>query len=118
MASYTAEQLYGGGTPIEELTGGTSYDFVITNTTSTGSAYFTVETVRNNQGFYGGRPDNAVGTYGSFTDIDPLTLISSSYISSVVVPPGGGQYTFTPTTTIAVSSSMLRGTGGISLTIS
>ena len=50
MASYTAEQLNGEGTPIEALTGGVSYVFSIGNTTSTGSAYFTVETVKNYSG--------------------------------------------------------------------
>ena len=32
---------------IEALTAGVSYVFTIGNTTSTGSAYFTVETVKN-----------------------------------------------------------------------
>lgn len=117
MASYTAEQLYGEGTPIEGLTGGVSYVFTITNTTSTGSAYFTVETVKNYSGSNAGAPTNALGSYASFSDIDQDTLITSSYISSVVIPGGGGVYQFTPDATVAVSSSMLRGTGGISLEI-
>ena len=117
MASYTASQLNGAGTPIEALTVGVSYVFTITNTTSTGSAYFTVETVRNYSGSYGGQPTNALGTYSSFSSIDQDFMISSSYISSVVVPEGGGIYQFTPTSNIALSSSFLRGTGGISLDI-
>ena len=117
MASYTASQLNGAGTPIEELIGGVSYVFSITNTTSTGSAYFTVETVKNYSGSYAGQPTNALGSYASFSDIDQNTLITSSYISSVVVPGGGGIYQFTPNENIAVSSSMLRGTGGITLEI-
>ena len=55
--------------------------------------------------------------YSSFSDIDQDTLITSSYISSVVVPEGGGIYQFTPTSNIALSSSFLRGTGGITLDI-
>ena len=118
MASYTAEQLNGKGTPIEELTAGTSYGFVITNSNSTGSSYFTVETVRNLSGSYAGQPTNALGTYSDFNGIDNNTLITSSYISSVVVPKGSGRYTFTPTGTVDAGSSMLRATGGISLVIS
>mgnify|MGYP000852310517 CR=1 FL=1 len=118
MASYTASQLNGEGTSIEALTAGVSYVFNITNTTSTGSAYFTVETVRDSKGFYNStRPTNASGSYSSFSDIDQNTLITSSYISSVVVPEGGGIYQFTPTSNIALSSSFLRGTGDISLDI-
>jgi len=117
MASYTADQLNGEGTPIEELTGGVSYVFSIGNTTSTGSAYFTVETVKNYSGSYAGQPTNALGLYSSFSDIDQNTLITSSYISSVVVTEGGGIYQFTPTSDVAVSSSYLRATGGMTLSI-
>ena len=117
MASYTASQLNGVGTPIEALTGGVSYVFTITNTTSTGSAYFTVETARNLSGSYAGQPTNALGLYSSFSDIELNTLITSSYISSVVVGKGGGTYQFTPTSNVAVSSSFLRATGGMSLEI-
>lgn len=115
MASYTAEQLNGAGTPTEVLSGAKT--FTLTNP-ATGSAYFTVETVPDNTGSYNGKPTNALGVYGSFTNIDSDTLITSSYISSVVVPEGNSSYQFTPTTTVAVSSSMLRATGGITLTIS
>ena len=117
MASYTASQLNGAGTPIEALTGGVSYVFTITNTTSTGSAYFTVETARNLSGSYAGQPTNALGLYSSFSDIELNTLITSSYISSVVVGKGGGTYQFTPTSNVAVSSSFLRATGGMILEI-
>ena len=118
MASYTASKLNGAGTPIEALTAGVSYVFTIGNTTSTGSAYFTVETVRDSNGFYDStRPTNAIGSYSSFSDIDQDTLITSSYISSVVVLEGGGVYQFTPTSDVAVSSSYLRATGGMTLEI-
>ena len=50
MASYTAEQLNGAGTPTEVLSGAKT--FTLTNP-ATGSAYFTVETVRNGNGNYG-----------------------------------------------------------------
>ena len=115
MASYTAAQLKGAGTPTEALSGVKT--FTITNTLS-GSAYFTVETVRNYSGSYAGQATNALGSYGTFTGINADTLITSSFISSVVVPSGVSSYQFTPTSTVAVSSSMLRGTGDISLVIS
>ena len=117
MASYTASQLNGAGTPIEELTGGVSYVFTIGNTTSTGSAYFTVETVKNYSGSYAGQPTNALGLYSSFSNIEQDFLITSSFVSSVIVPEGGGIYQFTPDSTVAVSSSFLRATGGMTLEI-
>ena len=61
---------------------------------------------------------NARGVYSAFTNISASTLITSSYISSVVVPPGNSSYTFEPDVTVAISSSMLRATGGITLQIS
>ena len=115
MATYTAQQLNGAGTPTEELTG--LKRFSLTNPSS-GSAYFTVEQVRRSDGKYGSSPTNALGSYGTFVGIDVNTLITSSYISSVVVPPGNSSYTFTPTATVADKSSMLRATGGITLQIS
>jgi len=116
MATYTAQQLNGAGTPTEELTG--LKRFSLTNPSS-GSAYFTVEQVdRRSDGTYGNSPTNALGTYATFNGIDVDTLITSSFISSVVVPPGASSYTFTPTTTVADKSSMLRATGGITLIIS
>ena len=115
MASYTAAQLKGAGTPTEALSGAKTFTL---NNPLSGSAYFTVETVRNNTGSYAGQATNAIGAYASFTGIDADTLVTSSYISSVVVPKGTSSYQFTPTSTVSVSSSMLRGTGGITLTIS
>jgi hypothetical protein len=118
MASYTAQQLNGVGTPTEELPGGVLKLFTLTNPSS-GSAYFTVETVSNTTGSYQGQPTNALGIYAGYTgSISASTLITSSYISSIVCPSGVNAYTFAPTATVAVSSSMLRATGGISLVIS
>jgi hypothetical protein len=115
MATYTAQQLNGAGTPTEVLTG--QKTFTLTNPLSS-SAYFTVETVRNATGSYANKPTNALGTYATFVGIDSDTLITSSYISSVVVPSGDSSYKFTPTATVAISSSMLRATGGVTLVIS
>ena len=116
MASYNSNQLYGAGAPIEALTGGSTYTFTITSP-ATGSSYFTLETVRNSIGYYDSTSaTTARGTFGSLTNI--TGLVSSSYIFSAVVQPGGGSFTFTPAANVAVSGSFLRGTGGISLTIS
>jgi hypothetical protein len=115
MASYTAQQLNGVGTPTEVLSGQKTFE--LTNPLSS-SAYFTVETVRNATGSYANRPTNALGTYATFVGIDVDTLITSSYISSVVVPSGASSYIFKPTATVAINSSMLRATGGITLVIS
>ena len=82
-----------------------------------GPTYFTLETVRNSMGYYGSTSaTTARGTFGNLTNV--TGLVSSSYIFSVVVQPGGGSFTFTPAANVAVSGSFLRGTGGISLTIS
>ena len=116
MATYTAQQLNGAGTPTEAISG--QKTFTLTNPSS-GSAYFTVETVRNATGSYANKPTNALGAYATFVGIDIDTLITSSFISSVVVPSGAvSSYKFTPTANVAISSSMLRATGGITLTIS
>lgn len=114
MASYTANQLYGKGTPCELLTGGNTYTFTLSNPLS-GSAYFTFESVRDENGFYSGSNDNAVGTINNFSGVS--SLVDSPYIFSVVVNAGGGVFDFTPTSTMAASGSFLRTTGGTSLTI-
>ena len=114
MASYSAEILSGEGAPTEELSGAKTFSLV--NPLSS-SAYFTIETVRENDGFYSGSSTNALGTYSLFAGIDADTLVTSSYIASVVVPSGASSFRFTPTTTVAVSSSFLRTTGGVSLII-
>lgn len=116
MASYTANQLSGAGTPTEALIGNKT--FTLTNPSS-GSAYFTIETVRDNNGFYNtSSATNARGVYSNFVSIDSDSLVTSSYIASVVVPEGESSFQFNSTINIAVSSSILRATGGISLVIS
>ena len=116
MASYTSNQLKGKGTSTEALVGNKT--FTLTNPSS-GSAYFTIETVRENNGYYDSTSaTNALGVYSNFTSIDEDTLITSSYIASVVVPSGGGSFQFNPTVNVAESGSFLRATGEISLIIS
>lgn len=118
MASYTGNQLYGQGAPIEALTSGSSYTFsFITPSSLSGSSYFTFETVRNNDGVYDYKTvKNAVGTFTSLNNVE--TLITSSYIFSVVVDENGGSLVFTPSNNILISGSFLRTTGNTALTIS
>jgi hypothetical protein len=118
MASYTPDQLKGDGSPIEALTAATTYTFTLGDPASPGAAYFTQETKRNADGFYDTQPSNSLGLYDNFINLTPNYLITSSFISSVVVPKGGGSYDFTPTADVEVSSSFLRSTGGVTLTIS
>lgn len=115
MASYTAEQLR-EGVEMEALNGGVLKTFELTPPTGPGTAYFTVETIVPS-GLYTTEPKNAEGVYAGFSDIDADSLVTSSYKSGVVVPPQGGTYQFTPTANIAVSSSMVKATGGMTLTI-
>ena len=117
MATYTAEQLSGAGTPTEEISGTTT--FLFSNPLSS-SIYFTFETVRDELGFYtASSATNALGNFSSFSGIDSDTLVTSSYKWAVVIPPSGlTTLQWAPASTVAVSSSMLRGTGGLELTIS
>jgi hypothetical protein len=113
MAEYTSEQLYGPGCPCEELSGNTTFSITSSNDQV---AYFTMETVRNGIGFYdSSSATNALGVYSNLVNV--TTLITSSYIASLVVGVGGGSFDFEPTDTIALSGSFFRGTGGISLNI-
>ena len=113
MASYTYTQLYGSGSIGENLSGLKLFTF----TNPSGSSYFTMETNRNNQGFYDSTsPKNFEGTYVVSQSMGQVT---SSYISSVVVQPGISSFTFTPTYAIVSGSNYyLRGTGMYSLVIS
>lgn len=113
MATYTAAQLYGSGSIGEDLSGLKTFTF-----TNVGvSAYFTLETIPNNNGFYvsGSTPTNAVG---SWVVSSSMGFVSSSYVASVVVPPGVSSLTFTPTATATGTTYYLKGTGNYTLVIS
>jgi len=119
MASYTSNQLK-HGTPIEALNSGTTYTFTLTQPASPGTAYFTVETVSDAGTFTSSSPTNASGSYGSFTGIvtEGNFISSSLYTSAVIVKNNASSYTFSPADNIAVSSSFMKATGGMALTIS
>jgi hypothetical protein len=121
MAVYTVDQIR-EGEYIEELTGGVTYNFIITTPfylvgdINPGTSYFTVETIVPPR-VPSPPPMNAQGVYSNFTGIDEDSLVLSPYTSGVIIPKDGGQYTFTPANTIAKGSSLVKGTGGIYLTI-
>lgn len=127
MATYTAKQLSGAGVLLaDNITAALpATKFIITNTSSTGSAYFTFETVRNSNGFYDSSTvTNAKGgldiiNIPAGADLAVIDKIQSDYIWSVVVPPGGvSGFTFDPSQLVSAGDVFLRGTGGISLEIS
>ncbi len=100
-----------------------------------GSAYFTLELIRDSDGFY---PTSSAQTAyfsgSSFTQLtssvtNPIVAkwttgvtngmgdVNGGYIWSIVVPPGSSSVVFTPGTTIPVSESIFRGTGEFTLTL-
>ena len=100
-----------------------------------GSAYFTLELIRDSDGFY---PASAAQkTYfsaSSFTQltssvtnpivakwntgvVDGMGAVNGGYIWSIVVPPGSSSVVFTPGATIPVSESCFKGTGEYTLTL-
>lgn len=113
MATYTAAQLYGAGVLGENLTSGVTYTFAFTNPGD--SSYFTLETLRNNNGNFTNQPSCAAGTW---TATSNPGLIQSPFITSVVVPPGNTSITFVPSANVTGTNYYLRGTGRFSLTIS
>ena len=99
------------------------------------SAYFTLELIRDSNGFY---PTSAAQTAyisgSSFTQltssvtnpivakwatgvVDGMGDVNGGYIWSIVVPPGSSSVVFTPGATIPVSESIFRGTGEFTLTL-
>lgn len=114
MASYTADQLYGSGTYSEQLVGTKTFQF---NNPSSGSAYFILEAVRNDNGFYDSTSNKvADATYTLNGNV--TSLVTSSYVAGVVVGPGVHSMEVVFDNNTPVSGSFLRSTGGISLVIS
>ena len=100
-----------------------------------GSAYFTLQLIRDSDGFY---PTSSVQTTyfsaSSFTELtssvtNPIVAkwangvsngmsdVNGGYFWSIVVPPGSSSVIFTPGATIPVSESTFRGTGEYTLTL-
>ena len=110
MASYTYQQLYGTGSIGENLSGLTTFIF----DNPSGSSYFTIETITTSSVYTSTSPRNCVGTYQV---VNSMGLVTSSYISSVVVQPGASSFSFFPTSSVTGSTYRLRGTGMYSLNI-
>ena len=112
MATYTYQQLYGTGSIGENLSGLTT--FIFNNPSA--SSYFTLETIpRDGVNVYGATsPKNCIGTYQT---VDSMGLVTSSYISSVVVQPGTSSFSFFPSSSVTGSTYRLRGTGMYDMTI-
>ena len=92
-----------------DITAGDSTTYTISNALE-GSSYFTLETVKNSDGFYD--TTSPKNTSGSFTLGSGLSsLVQSDYMASVVVAPGGGVLTFEPAIDIVKETLDLRGTG-------
>jgi hypothetical protein len=110
MAVYNAPSLYGTGSVGENLSGLKTFTF----NNPYNSSYFTLETVRNPNGFYVGQPTNFTGTYNVSAS---MGLVQSPYIVSVVVNPGASSFTFTPAAPVTGTTYRIMGTGAYTLTI-
>jgi hypothetical protein len=112
MAAYTAEQLRGEGILSENLSGVKTFTF---NNPSS-SAYFTLETVKEENGYY--NEDSPTNCDGIFNDGGEMGYVASSYIASFNVREGVTSFSFQPAQPIDGSTLRLRGTGEFSLIIS
>jgi hypothetical protein len=102
----------GTGSIGENLSGTKTFTF----TNPSGSSYFTIETIPTSTGVYNASsPKNCIGTY---TTSASMGLVTSSYISSIVVQPGISSFTFVPSSPVTGTTYRLRGTGMYSLVIS
>ena len=110
MAVYSPPSMYGTGSVGENLSGLKSFRF----NNPYDSSYFTLETVRNANGFYDGQPTNFTG---SWTVSASMGFINSPYITSVVVPPGASSFTFTPAATVTGTTYRIMATGAYTLTV-
>ena len=126
MPTITFNQLKGAGTlNPDDFLANTLYNIVMGAPTCSGSAYFTMEAVRDEDGFFdGSSAAPARSTLTNFVNINPDTLIASKspggggsfgkHVWSIVIPPGGGTFDFTPNISpIFANTVLLRGTGGI-----
>jgi hypothetical protein len=112
MASYTYLHIQGTGSIGENLSGLKTFTF----TNPSASSYFTMETIPNYSGSYDS--SSATNFRGTYSTPNSMSLVTSSYIASVVVQPGSSTFTFTPTSAVTGTTYRLRGTGMYSLTIS
>ena len=92
---------------------------IFTFNNPSGSSYFTLETVTTSSFYDASSLTNTLGVYSNFVNLSRDGLVTSSYISSVVVPNGIGSFTFDPTFSVFGTSSVyIRGTGEFTATVS
>jgi|TARA_R110000764_G_C10936570_1_gene375667 hypothetical protein len=86
--------------------------------TSSGSAYFTYETVRNSNGIYDSASLKAAsGRFLSLEGINEDHIVQSDYIWSAVIPEGESTIDFLPASLINLNAVYFRGTGNLTATI-
>ena len=88
------------------------------NNTSSGSVYFTYETVRNTNGIYdSASPKAALGYFSSLTGINEDHIVQSDYIWSAVIPEGESSIEFLPETIVLTGEVYFRGTGNLTVEV-
>jgi hypothetical protein len=112
MAVYTPPQLYGSGSVGENLSGTKTFAF----NNPYDSSYFTLETVRNPNGFYDNSPTNFTGSW-SVSSSMMMGFNQSPYIASLVIPNGISAFTFTPASAVTGTTYRIMATGAYTLTI-
>ena len=92
-----------------DLVSGTPITYSIDNPLDY-SSYFTLETVRNADGYYDSTsPKNLEGTFTKDAGIS--TLVKDNYKTGMVILSGGGELVFTPANDVTAATLRLRGTG-------
>ena len=92
-----------------DLVSGTPITYSIDNPLDY-SSYFTLETVRNVDGYYDSTsPKNLEGTFTVGSGIS--TIVQDDYKAGVIVSSGGGELLFTPANNVTATTLRLRGTG-------
>ena len=123
---YSADELNGAGilidVPLSASGVEVPYTFVIARPSDlSGSAYFTLETKRNNDGNYSGSTANVLGTYDFSVEPEGTGgFVTSSFIASVNVNPTSdltSSLKWTPDSTQDSNVIYVRATGGCGLTI-
>ena len=109
MATYTADQMYGGAQG-ETISGSTLFTF-----TNPGvSSYFTLETTQDRTGSFSGKQKTTSGSWIPSTPY--MGPVQSDYFSSVVVAPGTSSVMLTPASPITGSNYQIKGTGAFTMT--
>jgi hypothetical protein len=123
---YSADEVSGDGilidVPLSASGVEVPYSFIIARPSGlSGSAYFTLETKRNNDGNYSGSTANVLGTYDF--SIEPLGtggFVTSSFIASINVNPTPdltSSFQWTPNSTQAANVLYIRATGGCDISL-